>query len=429
MSRVTYDAGNLTIEVDGLDTVAAALGDLKKKTPAAAKVAINATARQARKLMIAKAKARYAVNAAGRRHLKDLVQRKKASNTSLSAELHIAKMRNDLGYFQHRPTERFTGREVLHHAPKYVKARVLKASSMAALTGNANMSKGFLVQFKSGHIGMVQRQIGSSSSHTVTERDEQAAVVYHPQLRGGGGRVPHFHGKDAAMSRVTYDAGNLTIEVDGLDTVAAALGDLKKKTPAAAKVAINATARQARKLMIAKAKARYAVNAAGRRHLKDLVQRKKASNTSLSAELHIAKMRNDLGYFQHRPTERFTGREVLHHAPKYVKARVLKASSMAALTGNANMSKGFLVQFKSGHIGMVQRQIGSSSSHTVTERGRPRWRNKDGKVEKLVTMGSPSASAMHSTVWPMVEPEVSEYLQDRLMEQTERVLARAARRK
>ena len=81
MSRVTYDAGNLTIEVDGLDTVAAALGDLKKKTPAAAKVAINATARQARKLMIAKAKARYAVNAAGRRHLKDLVQRKRPATT------------------------------------------------------------------------------------------------------------------------------------------------------------------------------------------------------------------------------------------------------------------------------------------------------------------------------------------------------------
>ena len=179
------------------------------------------------------------------------------------------------------------------------------------------------------------------------------------------------------MSRVTYDAGNLTIEVDGLDTVAAALGDLKKKTPAAAKVAINATARQARKLMIAKAKARYAVNAAGRRHLKDLVQRKKASNTSLSAELHIAKMRNDLGYFQHRPTERFTGREVLHHAPKYVKARVLKASSMAALTGNANMSKGFLVQFKSGHIGMVQRPATRSRSGGIRDGGTKtvRWKS------------------------------------------------------
>ena len=61
---------------------------------------------------------------------------------------------------------------------------------------------------------------------------------------------------------------------------------------------------------------------------------------------------------------------------------------MTALTGDgANLSKGFLVEFKSGHVGMVQRRIGSSSSHTVTERGRPRWRNKDGKVEKLVTTG------------------------------------------
>lgn len=99
MSNVTYSAGNLTITVAGLDTVEQALGDLKRKTPAAAKVAINATARQARKLMVAKAKTRYAVNAAGRRHLKDLVQRKKASNSSLMAELHIAKMRNDLGYY------------------------------------------------------------------------------------------------------------------------------------------------------------------------------------------------------------------------------------------------------------------------------------------------------------------------------------------
>ena len=46
MSRVTYDAGTMTITVDGLEDVERALGDLKKKTPAAAKVAINATARQ-----------------------------------------------------------------------------------------------------------------------------------------------------------------------------------------------------------------------------------------------------------------------------------------------------------------------------------------------------------------------------------------------
>ena len=57
MSNVRYNAGTMTIEVDGLDDVSAVLGDLRKKTPAVAKVAINATARQARKLMIAEAKA------------------------------------------------------------------------------------------------------------------------------------------------------------------------------------------------------------------------------------------------------------------------------------------------------------------------------------------------------------------------------------
>lgn len=119
------------VTVAGLDTVEQALGDLKRKTPAAAKVAINATARQARKLMVAKAKTRYAVNAAGRRHLKDLVQRKKASNSSLMAELHIAKMRNDLGYFKTSPAvpTHFTGID-FKDGPSVWKAKVLKSNGM-----------------------------------------------------------------------------------------------------------------------------------------------------------------------------------------------------------------------------------------------------------------------------------------------------------
>lgn len=237
------------------------------------------------------------------------------------------------------------------------------------------------------------------------------------------------------MSNVTYDAGNLTITLEGLDTVERALGDLRKKTPAAAKVAINATAREARKLMVAQAKARYAVNAAGRKHLKDLVQRKKATNASLSAELHIASMRNDLGYFQSSPTKAYTGVDVFRSAPSVVKGRVLKSSAMSPLSGGTHpiygkVSKGFLVKFASGHVGMVQRDIGSSSNNTVTARGKPRWRNKagkDGKVEKLVTMGSPSATAMHSTIWPQVEPDVEEYLHNRLNEQVQKVLARAGK--
>ncbi len=230
------------------------------------------------------------------------------------------------------------------------------------------------------------------------------------------------------MSRVTYSRNNMTITVDGLDTVANALGDLKRKTPAATKVAINATAREARKLMIAKAKARYAVNAAGQRHLKDLVQRKKATNTSLTAELHIEKMRNDLGYFRTNPAypTHYTGRNWVM-GPDVWKGKVLKESSLKPLPGDGARSKAFLAEFKSGHIGMVQRVKGSSSKHTVTEKGYPRWRNSAGNVEKLQTVGSPSAAAMHRVVWHEVEPDVEAFLQERLDLQIQKVLAKARR--
>lgn len=228
------------------------------------------------------------------------------------------------------------------------------------------------------------------------------------------------------MSRVTYSRNNMTITVDGLDTVANALGDMKRKTPAATKVAINATAREARKLMIARAKARYAVNAAGQRHLKDLVQRKKATNTSLSAELHIEKMRNDLGYFRTNPAypTHYTGRNWVM-GPDVWKGKVLRESNLKPLPGDGARSKAFLAEFKSGHIGMVQRVKGSSSKHTVTEKGYPRWRNSAGNVEKLQTVGSPSAAAMHRVVWHDVEPDVEAFLLKRLDLQVQKVLARA----
>ena len=229
------------------------------------------------------------------------------------------------------------------------------------------------------------------------------------------------------MADISYDKSNLTIIVSGTEDVQRALGDLKNKTPAAVKVTINATARQARKLMIAEAKARYAVNAKGQQHLKDLVQRKKATNTSLNAEIHIASMRNDLGYFKYSPTGIFTGRDVFTKAADVVVAKVLKASGMKPLSGDGAHSKGFLIKYKSGHIGMGQRLIGSNSDREVTETGYPRWRNADGKIEKVQTMGSPSATAMHHTIWPIVEPDVEDYLQARLNEQVQKVLARAGK--
>lgn len=222
----------------------------------------------------------------------------------------------------------------------------------------------------------------------------------------------------------SLEGRNITIEIDGMDTVARALGNLQGRMPQALKVSVNQTARQARKLMIAAAKARYVVNAAGARHLNDLKPKKKATNSDPSATLFISRMRNDLGYFDNDPTKAYTGGDVFQHSPSFYKARVLASSSLKPLPGKGNLSKGFLMEFKSGHIGMVQRVIGSASKNTETARGRPRWQNEHGQVEKIQTMGAPSATAMHAQVWPDVRDDVELYLMARIQDRVDWILAR-----
>ena len=124
------------------------------------------------------------------------------------------------------------------------------------------------------------------------------------------------------------------------------------------------------------------------------------------------------------------------HGPDVFRGRVLKSSSLYTLDNPVDehgrrVSKGFLVEFKSGHIGMVQRLIGvkAKTDTPLTERGYPRWKNKNGIVERLVTMGSPSATAMHNKIWPQVQPEAEAYLMDQLYRRAERVLILAAEKR
>lgn len=235
------------------------------------------------------------------------------------------------------------------------------------------------------------------------------------------------------MSKVKYNANDMTVEVFNAGEVERALGDMRSKTPQVIKSAVNTTATAAKNLMLKEAKARYAVNAKGREKLNKLKVRSRASAANPAAELYIREFRNDLGYFQHTPTKAYTGRNVFLYSPMYYQAHVLKSTAMEALTGTSSprkLSKGFLMKFENNgnsHIGMVQRVIGSNSENRVTRSGRPRWKNKDGKVEKLQTMGSPSASAMHHVVWNIVEPDVESILQERLQAEIGKVLARAGR--
>lgn len=83
-----------------------------------------------------------------------------------------------------------------------------------------------------------------------------------------------------------------------------------------------------------------------------------------------------------------------------------------------------LVQFKSKHIGMVQRQLGIPADKDYTESGKKRWKPN----EKLATLSSPSGSAMHHTVWEMQEQTVEQMLQQNTERRVRQLIANAKRK-
>lgn len=226
------------------------------------------------------------------------------------------------------------------------------------------------------------------------------------------------------MAKAVYD-----VQVPNVNEVERALGNMRDKAPQAMKNAVNQTATRAKNMMIRQAKLRYAVNTAGRRHLNQLKLRNRATLANPTAEIYISSRRNDLGDFQSNPSVPHMGTSWML-SPEFHTSRVLKKSQMEPLKGGQTMlgqaSKGFLVQFDSGHVGMVQRLIGRPATNPKSTR----WRSKNGVVEKLYTMSSPSASAMHSTVWrEEVEPDSEIILQERLRHEVTKILAKAGRKK
>ena len=219
----------------------------------------------------------------------------------------------------------------------------------------------------------------------------------------------------------------LYLAIDAAE-IAQRLGPLSGKTAAVMKVAVNSTAREARRLMLKEALRRYAINARGQKYLRELKQSKKATNVKPVAELSIggyrgfAGLRNDLAYYRVNPSSPYMGTS-WKNGPEFFRGKVLKDESMARLTGNGRYSKGFLVRFKSGHVGMVQRELGVESKSKRTARGKPRWKTgKTKMVEKLRTMGSPSATAIHNQTWKAVQPQVQDILDEYVAQRIEQLL-------
>lgn len=242
------------------------------------------------------------------------------------------------------------------------------------------------------------------------------------------------------MSNFTwYDAGTTTIGVNAKE-VSQRLGELRRKTPAVIKVAVNATARETRKEMLRRVLKRYALTAKGKERAKGLKQKVKATNADPAAVLWIGGIngaRADLAYFQHRVTAPHPGLS-WRTGPTVFKARVLRSGGLHDLGGGpierngttfGQGSKGFLAEFKSGHVGMIQRHIGKESERTTTKSGAPRWRSASGVVETTQTYGSPSGTAQHHTVWEKEDVHVyaENTLNDRLEKQIAKVMARAAK--
>lgn len=236
-----------------------------------------------------------------------------------------------------------------------------------------------------------------------------------------------------------YDAGTTTIGVNA-EKVSQRLGELRRKTPAVIKVAVNATARETRKEMLRRVLKRYALTAKGKERAKGLKQKVKATNADPAAVLWIGGIngaRADLSYFQHRVTVPHPGLS-WQTGPTVFKARVLRSGGLHDLGGGpierngvtfGQGSKGFLAEFKSGHVGMIQRHIGAASRETTTKSGARRWRSKSGVVETTQTYGSPSGTAQHHTVWEKEDVHVyaENTLNDRLEKQIAKVMARAAK--
>jgi len=229
-----------------------------------------------------------------------------------------------------------------------------------------------------------------------------------------------------------YNSGARIFVVNS-EEVEEQLGELRDKAPAVIKVAANATAREVRKQMIKRALKRYAVNEKGKQKIRELAQKVKATNTKPSAMLYIggkAGIRSDMAYFKHKDTTPHPGLD-WRNGPRTFKGKVLKKGSMKPLTGSNEYSKAFLAKFASGHIGMIQRKLGEESERKTTANGNPRWKSRNGIVERTRTYETPSATAQHKTVYLRegVEKDAGEFLQQRLEKQIEKVLARAAAKK
>lgn len=181
-----------------------------------------------------------------------------------------------------------------------------------------------------------------------------------------------------------------------LEQVERRLGRMKNEAPKALKIAINQTAKQARKDLAIEAQKTYTIKI-GR--FNKAMKIKNASSSRLEATIKATGKVMGLKDFKVSPATMQTGA----NRPDILKAKVLKAGRMKSLEmGNL---KAFITKFSSGHLAVAQR------------RGKKRL-----PIKTLSTNSIPIMLGNEKRVYGIVEPNIKKNLKDNVKKQVQKVL-------
>lgn len=202
----------------------------------------------------------------------------------------------------------------------------------------------------------------------------------------------------------------LYVDVDeGLSrAIEQALGNMRSESRKVLKNAVNATAKQAREDLVAKAQAEYT---AKKGPLKKAATIKKGSNSKPEATITVKGTTLEL-------------REFKTSTPKSgAKAKILNSSTLKLIQSQkGSRVKAFLATFESGHTAIVQRQEGQEYTKGYAKRKSEYGPYADmTRIKKLLSMSFPKMVGS-SAVFGELGPDIYDTLIENVNKEIRRVM-------
>ncbi len=197
----------------------------------------------------------------------------------------------------------------------------------------------------------------------------------------------------------------LKVQDADIKKIEKSLKGMKHKAPSVMANAINRAITNVKSNMAKKASEKYLIK---QKDIKPtIIIAKKASKSDPTGEIKSVGYKIPLNKFKVSPSKPTT----IEKRPEYHIAQVLRSGSTKNLSGDEKHSKGFVVQFNSGHIGVYERLKGA--------------RTKKGTgLEKLRPLYGPSIPEMLGTkdINKYILDEANNTLQKRIDHEINRIL-------